>query len=246
MADDIAGFPYLEAQFGRDAALLDPPDPARIPTWLAGTGATDLLAISHGWNNDIADARTLYQAFFGRVRTALGGGGLGGRRIAVLGIFWPSKRFADEELIPGGAASAAGGEEPVIGAQLDRLTEIVGPARAGALAEARQLLGTLGDNPAGQRRFVDLIRSTLSRPTDPTDAASDLFFAMPGDEVLDKLSPPIRPRRPAAGDEGGATGLPPDQGGAAGLLTDLGRGIQSAVRRLLNFSTYHEMKERAG
>ena len=71
----------------------------------------DLVVVAHGWNNDMADARALYRDLLANVRRALDRGrapGLAGRRIAVLGVLWPSKKFADEDLIPGGGASLGG------------------------------------------------------------------------------------------------------------------------------------------
>jgi hypothetical protein len=39
-----------------------------------GSGVTDLFVLSHGWNNDMADARALYTKFFRQARAALDAG----------------------------------------------------------------------------------------------------------------------------------------------------------------------------
>src|SRR5262249_4820962 len=106
---DIAGFPYYRVEFNKKAT---PADPAQVEAVLdavePAAGLTDLLVVSHGWNNDMADAQSLYEALFQRFRDALDirlVPGVADHKFAVLGVFWPSKKFAEEELIPGGAAS---------------------------------------------------------------------------------------------------------------------------------------------
>ena len=87
-----------------------PRPPARSAALLQlldGGAVTDLLVIAHGWNNDMDDARALYRRFFERVRAELDAGRVpaaAGRSYAVLGVLWPSKKFADKDLIPSGAA----------------------------------------------------------------------------------------------------------------------------------------------
>ena len=87
------------------------------------------------------------------------------------------------------------------------------------------------------------------RPQDAADDASDVFFDLPGDEVLRLLEPPVLPGPPGGG-EGGATAIglmeaSASIGGAAGIADFFG-GIGAAARRLLNYVTYYQMKERAG
>ena len=106
---DVSGFPYFEVQFTKKGNLFEPAEKQAV---MAAVGGLDeLFVVAHGWNNDIAEARALYRALFANVRRALDNGrapGLAGRRIGVLGVLWPSKRFADEDLIPGGGASLGG------------------------------------------------------------------------------------------------------------------------------------------
>ncbi len=90
----------------------------------------------------------------------------------------------------------------------------------------------------------------VPRPKDTTDDASDQLFALPGDELLDMLSAPMLTLTPPSEESGGAAGgvataAAGAQGQTAGLL-DLGSGIKAGARRFLNFTTYYQMKERAG
>src|SRR5262245_10240486 len=68
---------------------------------------TDLLVMSHGWNNDMQEARALYEAFFAEFCKQLAAHPLAGRKLALLTVLWPSKKFADRDLIPGGGASVS-------------------------------------------------------------------------------------------------------------------------------------------
>jgi hypothetical protein len=252
---ELAGFPYFEVQFTKKGEPFDCRETAAVLDAVGGGAIGELFAISHGWNNDIGEARSLYCAFFREVRRALDTGRapqLAGRRIAALGVLWPAKRFADQDLIPGGAASLGGGiGDRAVQRQLDDLKGTFDQPDEAVLEQAKRLVPDLERSPQAQREFVNLIRSVLPRPQDPTDDASDLFFNLPGDEVLRLLEPPILPGG-GPGSGGGALGLglmeeagAAPVGGAAGI-GDFFSGITAAARRLLNYATYYQMKERAG
>ncbi|MGH6898208.1 MAG: hypothetical protein ACREJ5_16945 [Geminicoccaceae bacterium] len=251
---ELAGFPYFEVQFTKQGEPFDHRETAAVLDAVRGGTIDELFAMSHGWNNDISEARSLYRGFFKEVRRALDAGRaprLAGRRIAALGVLWPSKRFADEDLIPGGGASLGGGiGDRAVQRQLDDLKGTFDQPDEAVLEQAKQLVPDLERSPQAQREFVNLIRSVLPRPGDPTDDASDLFFNLPGDEVLRLLEPPILPGGGPGGGGGGALGIglmegAAPAGGAAGIA-DFFSGITAAARRLLNYATYYQMKERAG
>ena len=105
---NIAGFPNFEIEFNKNGAANDPAAVKQVLDFLAQGTVTDLLIISHGWNNDMAEARDLYRRFFARVREVMDGhhvAGIDTRKFAVISVLWPSKKFAEEELIPSGAAA---------------------------------------------------------------------------------------------------------------------------------------------
>ncbi|HMB06296.1 MAG TPA: hypothetical protein VKP69_21505 [Isosphaeraceae bacterium] len=263
---DVSGFPYLEVQFDKDGNIFGPDDGPKAADFVAENGLTDLFVPSHGWNNDMQEARDLYRNFFASVRAVLDHEfpALSGRRFGVLAVLWPSKKFADADLIPSGAAGANAplGDEAVT-QHLDHLKGVFdAPGADAALERAKSLVPELDDSPQARRQFVDLVRSALTRRGgDHEDAASesDLFFTRDGDAILNKLKQPILPTAaPAAG------GPKPPRGGAAGIVGDLAGGVQAGVSkvvggvraglsgmragadRLLNFATYYQMKERAG
>jgi len=101
-------FTPFEIEFTRDGLVFDE---AQVTQLLdAAHGLTDLLVLSHGWNNDKAEASGLYDTLCANLAKVVAANvvpDLAGREFGVLRIFWPSKRFADADLIPGGGAASA-------------------------------------------------------------------------------------------------------------------------------------------
>ena len=154
------------------------------------------------------EARALYASSLGNMRALARRGPprLAGRKIGVLGVLWPSKRFADDGADPGRRARAwaAPATPPTLRAQLDELKGDLRRRRRATRCSSRprQLVPELEDEPAGAsavRRSAAL--GACSRPRPPTDDASDTFFELPGDEVLRAArgaGPARRRRRPEA------------------------------------------------
>ena len=249
----LQGFPYFPVEFTKDGTVADPAQVDALVAGLTGLACTDLLVISHGWNNDMDEAQNLYDAFFAQFRQALGQPNVPAfppRAFAVLGVLWPSKKFADAHLIPGGAAGAV---SPItlelLAAALDRLHGTFDAPGADAVLEAaKQLLPYLEDQASARKEFAEKLRSVLPQAeTSPDVDAADTFFALPGDELMDHLSKPFpaallaptMPMGPAA-----AIGASPVVH-LAGLSQFFG-GVLAGALNLLNYATYYQMKERAG
>lgn len=259
--DAIAGLPFFPIEIDKTGKVFNSSQVDAIVAAVSQGGPgklTDLFVVSHGWNNDMADARQLYDDLFGNVAGLLQNRAPAARKFAIVGVFWPSKKFTDAELIPaGGAASlgmaaggGAGADLPAsdVKAKLDSLQGVFDKSDPAAFAKAKQLVDQLDNSTQAQRDFVDLIRGMLpAHPLDKTDDASDKFLSMKGDELLDKLRLAVTPMAQPAGDSGGVAALGDlDLQGQAAGLGDLFSGIKAAANRLLNFSTYYQMKERAG
>ncbi len=250
---EIAGFPYFEVEFDKNGAAYDESEIQALHDLLAPGTVTDLLIISHGWNNDIAEARELYRNFFARVREILDGHfvpGIDTRQFAVLGVLWPSKKFAEEELIPSGAAAAGSPvTEALIVKQLNNLKGVFDKPDADVVLEqAKLLVPQLENSPKAQRTFADLIRSLPNKQRGDPEDASDRFFKPAGDEIMNRLGKPMLVAPRPSGTAGGAAGLRSPgagSGGAAGL-GQVFSGVRSAALNLLNYTTYYQMKERAG
>jgi hypothetical protein len=244
---DLKGFPYFEVEFSKTGKSSDADQVKALTDFLAEGSATDLFVISHGWNNDMADARDLYTRFFDCARQVLDAkkvDGISKRKFAIMAVLWPSAKFADKELIPGGAASVG---SPItndfLKEQLDDMKAVFNtPKGRATLNKAKLLVPKLEDSKKARTEFANLLRSLLPKKTSPdVDAAAD-FLKLSGEEVIQRLSKPVPVTlsKPKAG--GGAAMV---GGGAAGI-GEFFSGIKSGAANLLNLTTYYQMKERSG
>jgi len=251
---NLKGFPYFEVEFNKTGKSHDPDQVKALTDFLAEGGTTDLFVISHGWNNDMADARDLYSRFFDCARQVLDSkavAGISKRKFAIMAVLWPSAKFADKELIASGAASAG---SPItndfLRDELESMKKVFNTPKARtALDKAKLLVPKLEDSKKARTEFADLLRSILPKKASPdVDAASD-FSKLPGDEILQRLSKPVPATlsKPGAGGRaamiGGGAAV--SGGGAAGV-GQFFSGIKSGASHLLNLTTYYQMKERSG
>ncbi len=253
--EDLKGFPYFEVEFNKTGKSHDPKQVKALTNFLAKGGATDLFVISHGWNNDMADARDLYNRFFQSMRQVLDSAAVAGiskRKFAIMSVLWPSAKFADKELIPGSAASAAGSPitNDYLKGELERMKKVFNtPKGRAALDKAKLLVPKLEDSKKARTEFADLLRSLLPKKISPDVDGAGSFSKLPGDEVIQRLSKPVPATLPKAGTGGGASmiggGAAVGGGGAAGV-GQFFSGIKSGASHLLNLTTYYQMKERSG
>ncbi|HEX6292702.1 MAG TPA: hypothetical protein VFZ66_26195 [Herpetosiphonaceae bacterium] len=244
----IAGFPFFEIQFDRQGTIVNPDAARQVVDFVGQPGVTDLLVLVHGWNNDISDARRFFQTMLAQLRQQIGTAtlpGLAGRSFAILGVIWPSKKFADKELIPGGAASATGEiDDALIERQLENLRGAFGTAEADVILEqASALVPRLDRSPKARGEFANLLRRLLPDSPAQEGEVPEQFFKLSGQTMMERLGKPGRLTRRAR--PGAALG---STGSAAGL-TDFGQmftGVKAAALNLLNFVTYYQMKDRAG
>ncbi len=234
--------PYTDVAFDAKGRLLEPDEVSAAAELIGDRGATDVLVLCHGWNNTAGDARRLYarlDASFAAVRDKVPGSRQ--RRLAIVGIIWPSIQWAPDE--SSGAGAGSDGPEELLRADIER--SVTSPtARRRLLA----LVPRLDSDPDAAALFVDVLRTTLPRSSTGEDAAA--FRALrsaDAGELLDALrgSAAVDDAAPAA--VGGAAaldpaGLPPLEGEGAGLFDTL----VNAARNALNVATYYTMKERAG
>jgi hypothetical protein len=251
---DIAGIPYFEAQFDKNGAL---ESPVTVPA-----GITDLFVMSHGWNNTADDARTLYRNFFTNFTAVATPNDLPGRTFGIVGVIWPAKKFDELVAVAGQAGDAQGSaslhaadesSRRALDAKLDRMKELFAdPAQQKLLDQARALVADLDDSASARRAFVDLIRSLLDPSAANKEDASLTFFKSDGVELMDNLKVDADDLDPEVSETGGSASLPlgvgtatPATGGAAGF-SDILSGFKAAAMNVLNFTTYYEMKARAG
>ncbi|HEX2164559.1 MAG TPA: hypothetical protein VHM02_11475, partial [Thermoanaerobaculia bacterium] len=256
---EVKGFPYFEVEYDKRGKLVDPAQEDAIERFVVRQPASDLLVLSHGWNNDMAQARSLYERLLGHLRDLVEAGavpGVAGRDFAVLAVLWPSKKFADEDLIPSGAAAAPGVDEGDLEAMLAELQGFFDdPDADRLLAAARAEVGALEADAEARRRFVDALRPLF--PDDPdAETRAELpeeTFELPGDQVLERLGTPPALPEPSLDDQGGGAASV-GGGGGEGAALDVGEaasigslfsGVGAGARNFLNLLTYYTMKERA-
>jgi hypothetical protein len=240
-----------ELEFSKEGAVFKPEQIDEIEARLNQGDITDLLVMSHGWNNDMQDARQLYELFFGAFCKQLAAHPLADRKLALLTVLWPSKKFADRDLIPGGGASVSDLAEEGLSKAVNTLKDLFGDSRD--FDKAVSLLVRLEDDSKAQRDFVDLLRSKVPRneKSEREDGLQHLFN-QPGDQILSQLQRPIVStlRQPEGGQVSAADFRDADSQDftktrEAGLGDTL-RGAQGAAMRFANLLTYYGMKERAG
>jgi hypothetical protein len=110
---NIANLSYFEIEIDKFGNLIDPQPVNNLPL----AGKRDLFVMAHGWNSDIEDARGLYRNFFTQFSRTLGkyaAAGVTSGQCAVMGILWPSEKYVDASLIPGGAAGIISSAEMLL------------------------------------------------------------------------------------------------------------------------------------
>jgi hypothetical protein len=255
--------PILEVQIDKDSNLVIPSQETDIIKALTAPGNpfTDVVVISHGWNDDMDEARTLYRDFFRAFEQVFPAGA--GKTLAA-GVLWPSKKFAEADLIPGGAASAD--NDPVAdGVLLDRLQDmkhVFGDSEADQkLDQMKALVAGLSADPAKQNQFVTLMGAILDRYTDPAQRSDDEGKVTVSDRAKNNggaallrsfglpITQKVTPGGGGASDVGGLAGNPALHQSGAGSAAGLGdffSGIKAGALRLLNLTTFSVMKDRAG
>lgn len=238
--------PYAAVEFTKDGRVAEPDEVAAALAMLDRERATDVLVLAHGWNNDIGAAQRLYEKLTDNLAALLPAGSAA--RPAVIGILWPSVRWADEDQIAGGGVA--------VGDDLTALTSAIAASVDDPDLAARltALAGRL-DTPAGREEFLAATRDLLPAPVAPgtpdEDPAPAALRTGGAEEVFDSVRVAVSgvdDDLPAAADPGvGAPGVAPDllaEGTTgAGLF---GQSWLSLGRQVLNTVTYYTMKARAG
>jgi hypothetical protein len=179
------------------------------------------------------------------------------KKLAIVGVIWPSKKFTDvveaavAEQRPGGGAgfgtSSAAADE-TIKAKLDLIAQMFDSKAAEKIQAAKDQIDKLDSDPAARKKFVDELRSLLDPSAAHEEDNSKLFFKLDGAVMLEKLKMPTPIVSRGGGGGAASVGSHPTSspaGGAAGL-GDIFSGIKAGAIRFLNYLAYYEMKKRAG
>ncbi len=253
MSDDVAERIWrlvFDAEGDPDLAVL-----ADLKSLIGAAELTDLVIFSHGWNNDEAAAKSLYDRWFGLLAPQLDPA----RSVGFVGLRWPSQLWRDEPIpdfsapaVPDAVGTAALGEEVAVPAgpvtidpaQLADLKDMFPSAKD----ELDAIAGLLAAPPADERlpELLDALRAfSAAAQTGFSDGEGDAPDAGPGmvaaDQDPEKLFTTFADQLSDAGVQFGDDG----GGGAAGLGDIAGRLWQGAKEALRQLS-YWKMKNRAG
>ena len=253
----IAGIPYFVVEFDKKGRLTSP-SPA-LPV-----GATDLFVVSHGWNNDKIEAEALYSELFTNFMAVGTAADLAGRSLAIIGVIWPSKKF--DELVAASEHAPAGGGGAGLGttgaidpaslaavtAKLDAMEKFFSEQpEIERLRRARALLPELEEEASARREFVAELRGLLDSSAANREDASTRFFKDDGNDIMNSLQIPDKDLDKQLAPLGGRCGAAHDRWTDAGCRRPAGfkqkvLGFLGAAMNVLNFTTYYEMKARAG
>ena len=263
---EIAGWPHWQIHFGR-AGETDAQARAAITDQIAQADLTDLIVMSHGWNNDEIRAGRLYEQWLGMLPPLLPAQSTA--RVGTVGVFWPAALWPDE--LPPAGEDAEGGAAAVpetAGSAVKALAAVYqDPEQRLILDQLARLIEDQPTDPEALNRFHDLMGQlgrTEPQVISPEDSGplamldEDPFvLAARFADTLDAAARADGDVVPyggaeAAFDEGGAAVLPdfylPDDGedvAAAGFGT-LTRRLWNGAKEALRQFTYWQMKQRAG
>jgi hypothetical protein len=229
--DTLQSLPFFKLSYDKNQQPTEPNEQAELVKFLKEGETTDLFVISHGWNNDMNVARKRYDDIFAMINRVREEhfSTLGARKFAVAGIFWPSMKFADAELIPGGAAGMSG----ELGELQNEIREAIAIADDDDRPHLEALLNSIEEPDEAGAALLDLFlnrEEDTSEPGVSREALADLN----GRDLLAKLSD----EEPSDDEDG-------ELGGAVGLGEFFGN-LGSSIRAGLGIYTFWTMKDRAG
>lgn len=256
--DSLSGYPYWELQFTRNGTLFNSEEVKALEAGLRQQSITDLFVISHGWNNDMNEARDLYKKLIAAISSQQKASGVSTGSFGVVGVLWPSKKFADKDLTAGGGSAsisniAYAGEQDMLLEQIENLKGFFDKDEANDLLQkAQDAVRKMNDNADVQGVFVKHMNKLLDSYIEKNnhhaeEEGVDSFSGANPEQLLIELGDEWNMQLNYGGGAAG-TSLPlhaSDIGGAAGGSFSFG-GVFSGAHNLLNFVTYYQMKERAG
>ena len=258
---EIGPSPFVWLQFDEQGELIAEAgdDPVvDLMKVVADPAITDLVVLSHGWQNDLPDALALYTRLWKNTCHALSAKGRDPAAFAVAGVLWPSKKFdaqydgAEAMIVLQDAAGVRAVDDGGVGPSkvddqrfaegLAVLETLIGEAAEPVIAAARKA----ADEPDDDSAFIffKTAKDALGYADDEEDVelrADALSFANLRDgraqDLLSRYGIAFR------------VNLAPNTGKTVSLGSEVASifaGPRSAVLWALNKLTYYTMKKRAG
>jgi hypothetical protein len=227
--------PFFELKFDKDAQLSEAAELEAIELALQSGNYTDILFISHGWNNDMTEARELYDSLLQLIHNEIVNHPIKDKSFISIGIFWPSKRFSRNDQESGGAAA--------LNSKLNAANTIE------LCHEIDQFINTPNARVA-LKNIIDCINKKSPEPKELATQFIDLFHSISlnkngvMDEDALKYYDIENMTRILEDPDFLETGDMPEPG--MGGATSIFNGMINGINNLLNMATYYQMKERAG
>jgi len=256
--NNIKGIPYSEAVFDKNGNRQNTP--------VVPDGTSDLIVMCHGWNNTPAEALDLYTRLFGNFADVTAGDrALAARKITIVGVIWPSKKFDDLMTQLEGCGKAPGGAKSLSladqaqaeAAMLEAIKRAApifdDPGDNERLARLQGLIPKLEHDSRSQEEFVNILRELIDPANQHQDQrssedSSDIFFEGQPACIFKNASQSV----PATA---ASQSIPNETQTEDSALADQSAGAKSlggffskaanSVTNLINLSTYFEMKQRA-
>ncbi|MBV9391948.1 MAG: hypothetical protein JOY96_08670 [Verrucomicrobia bacterium] len=241
-------YDYHEVEFGPEGTIARRDQVDQVVNAIRQSQPSDIIFISHGWNNTHDDARGLYQNFFRVLKTRADSGqpvNVSGRKFSILGALWPSVAISNQQgTASGQAAPVAASLAPSKPADADIFCSLQTfcaalqiPSSDPLIVELKSLVPGVENFPSRQRRIVEIVRSLLPPETASAslEDASQAFFKIDPLELINRLSKPTFTLPSSQQQIGGAAGL-------GNLLT----GIGGSLVHVMKYASYYMMKTRAG
>jgi hypothetical protein len=242
MTDETrGGLPYYEIEFNADGRLVR--DTGLLGAATAGH-LDDVFVFSHGWNSGAASARRLYTRVFDLLGPMVARRSpAAADRTAVVGVFWPSLLFpeddptpaADATVSPGVAAVSPGAAAGGAGAALAEALAPAFPDNTDNLQEIGRLLDERG-GPAELAEFHERATRLVTSPSldSGEDSGESATRDLPAGAVITYYSGWPPPASPAGSADA-----------AQGLLDPV-QGLWGGAKEVLRTLSYYEMKNRGG
>ena len=237
-----------EIQYTKEGKVFNKDDEESIFKKINEYAPDDILILSHGWNNDMEEARKLYEGLLSLIekRKSNGQYSIAKRKILVILVLWPSKKFAVEHLIAGGGADITDRDTELLLESIDNISDLFDNENKNEDFNKLKKLALDLDSQSSASDFASIVLDQLNADMRQNFSyIPEELFNLNGREVMERLEK----NKPLVSSEG--------TGGAAGLgfgrrfdakaaLRSLIPSPVSAGRDLLNLFTYYKMKERAG
>jgi hypothetical protein len=253
--------PFFEIEFNKEAAQVKPQQAIDLKQAVTSQGVTDLIVLSHGWNNDMAEARGMYKNLLQHISTALASEPRHvDHKFLALNVLWPSKKFADKDLIAGGAAFIT--DDPERLRLVEEWKKMEPLLNEGGTQKAyKDILKDLSTSADKDRLLIHFTRLMKELSPAQDDPENQLSIGLSMEQVKTLLEDGHLDYLEPEANQGGAADLSDrqaesdtsavnsignvDTGGNAGGANSLS-GILDGIRNLMNLTTYYKMKNRAG